>query len=89
MRSKIYHNLNTSTFIYCYEGVEFKFSSLLYLNKYIESVGEFVSDNINKFLSRYRVDIDKQAMERLKQYFAIAYYKKIEKRGCKYELRGD
>lgn len=88
MRSIIYHDLEKSPFNLMIEGITFTFSSYLYLKKFQEGVYDFVYENLSKFRSRYRVDIDPQSEFNLRQYFAIAYYQRIEKRGCKYQIRG-
>lgn len=87
MRSIIYHDLEKSPFKFFCEGITFTFSSFLYLKKFQEGAYDFVYENLSKFKARYRVDIDPESEFNLRQYFAIAYYQRVEKRGNKYQIR--
>lgn len=81
MRSRIFYNLNESTYNVKYEGFEFKFSSLLYMGKFENRVNEYVQTNINKFYSRYRWVAGGDFVNKLKYTFAVDLYSRIEKRG--------
>jgi len=88
MRNTVYHDLGKSPIKLCVEGITFTFSSVLYFKKFQEGAFDFIYENLSKFKSRYRVLLDPPMEFKLRQYFAIAYYQRIEKRGCKYQIRG-
>ena len=89
MRNTVYHDLGKSPIKLCVEGITFTFSSVLYFKKFQEGAFDFIYENLSKFKARYRVSIDTHTEFKLRQYCAIAYYQRIEKRGCKYQIRGD
>lgn len=88
MRNTVYHDLGKSPIKLFVEGITFTFSSILYFKKFQEGALDFIYENISKFKSKYRVSLDPTMEYKLRQYFAIAYYQRIEKRGCKYQIRG-
>ncbi len=88
MRSKIYHDLEKSPIKLFVDGITFTFSSILYLKKFQDGSFDFIYENLSKFKARYRVPLDPHTEFKMRQYFAIAYYQRIEKRGNKYEIRG-
>lgn len=53
----------------------FYFSSRLYLEKFKNNVDEYVENESRKINAKYNVNVD------LNNYFMVAFYSKIEKRG--------
>lgn len=68
-------NLDESNYKFLKYGVIFYFSSLLYLEKFEKEVELYVNAETIKLRNKYKVDND------FTLYLAIAFYKKIEKRG--------
>lgn len=73
--SKIYHNINESEYSFDTGSMTFFFSSLLYMNKFVERYEKNREDLKFKLSSRYNIDFE--AID----YFDIILYDKIEKRG--------
>lgn len=71
----IYNDLNESTYSYKAYGLIFYFSSEFYKKKFKLNLVEFVEKESKKLQGYYRV---KNIFD---SYFAIALYKRIEKRG--------
>lgn len=89
MRSIIFYNLRESIYKVKYEGIEFRFSSALYMRKFENRVKEYVQININKFYSRYRWVAGGDFKNNLKYTFAVDLYTRIEKRGFLIKQVGD
>lgn len=68
-------NLNKSNYKLIKEGFTFYFSSKFYLEKFKNNVDEFLENESRKVETKYKVDIN------LINYFIVAFYKRIEKRG--------
>lgn len=68
-------NLKESNYVVNLTGLSFYFSSELYKNKFINNVKEFVNQENTKINLKYKLQIN------LETYLAIAFYKKVEKRG--------
>lgn len=71
----IYWNLEESEYSFKFEGIEYYFSSIFYLNKFKNNVERFITDETTKLEIKYKILID------FRIYLAISYYKKVEKRG--------
>lgn len=74
-KNGIEFNLIKSDYKYNKGVLTFYFSSKFYLEKFKTGVDEFVENEKRKFDAKYKVDID------LINYFMVAFYKRIEKRG--------
>ena len=68
-------NLKESSYSYDFLGLKFYFSSEFYLEKFKTEVQNYISLESLKITNRYNVPIV------INRYLAIAYYKKVEKRG--------
>ena len=68
-------NLKESNYTYNYKGFLFYFSSEFYKQKFIEKINSYINEEQLKINAKYQVKID------LEMFFAIALYRKIEKRG--------
>ena len=68
-------NIKESNYFTLKYGLIFYFSSELYLNKFLNNVDNFVTIESLKMKNKYQINSN------LELYFAISYYKKIEKRG--------
>ena len=75
MRTIVYQNIKETVFDYEIYDLCFHFSSLFNKNRFTENVELFVKLEEMKIINKYQLQID------IKQYLAIAFYKKIEKRG--------
>lgn len=75
MRTIVYQNIKETVFDYEIYNLCFHFSSLFNKNRFTENVELFVKLEEMKIINKYQLQID------LKQYLAIAFYKKIERRG--------
>lgn len=73
--------LKKSLYNYRFGHWIFYFSSELYRNKFMALIEDFISMEQQKLKNRYKLDIN------FRLYFAIALYKKIEKRG--FYIRSD
>lgn len=76
----IFKNLEESTYYYNLGGLTFYFSSLNYKQKFENKVLFFIKEEQAKFEQKYNVPL------MMEMYFAIAFYKKIEKRGFRIEI---
>lgn len=74
-KNGIFLNLDESNYKILKYGVIFYFSSLLYLEKFEKEVELYVNAETIKLRNKYKVESD------FTLYLAIAFYKKIEKRG--------
>lgn len=68
-------NLKESSYCFNFLGLNFFFSSEFYLEKFKNTVKEYVELESLKICNRYKIPIA------INRYLAISYYKKIEKRG--------
>lgn len=71
----IYYDINESDIKVTLGDYTFTFSSDLYKEKFENGLPEFVKEENNKINAKYNLVGD------FKEYLAIVYYKKIEKRG--------
>lgn len=71
----IYNDLKESDYSYNFEGLTFFFSSKKYQEKFKNNVKEYVINERIKNYVKYKVH------NSFEIYYAISFYKKIEKRG--------
>jgi len=77
MKTKIYYNIEETEYIFQTENFIFYFSSLFYLQKFIEKYKENREEIQYKLSSRYNIEFDSI------DYCDFILYSKIEKRGFK------
>lgn len=75
MRDKIYYDIKTSTYSYTLWNIKFYFSSKFYLHKFKNEIENYISKENQKLKIKFKLEINAEKM------LAIAYYKKVEKRG--------
>lgn len=75
METIVYKDVNKSSFKDDYAGICFHFSSLFNLGRFRSGIADYINEEELKIRNKYQLEID------MKKYLAIAYYKKIEKRG--------
>ena len=75
MKTIIYQNIKETVYSYEIYDLCFHFSSLFNKNRFIEKVENYVNIEEMKIINKYQLQID------IKKYLAIAFYKKIERRG--------
>ena len=75
MKTVVYQNIKETVFDYEIYNLCFHFSSLFNEKRFKERVESYVNIEGMKIINKYQLQID------LKKYLAIAFYKKIEKRG--------
>ena len=78
----IYLDLGESSYIYELNRYRFYFSSLIYMNKFIDGLGSYIEMEELKLKNRLKIDVD------LSEILCINYYMKIEKRGFHIEYDG-
>lgn len=71
----IYLNIEDSMYIYKFKNLIFYFSSIIYKNKFENTLNEYIECEKYKNLNKYHIEILPD------EFFALALYKKIEKRG--------
>ena len=83
MKTVVYQNIKESVFDYEIYNLCFHFSSLFNKNRFIENVQTYVNLEEMKIINKYQLQID------IKKYLAIAFYKKIERRGFYISFNGE
>lgn len=83
MKTIVYQNIKETVFDYEIYDLCFHFSSLFNKNRFIENVKTYVNIEEMKIINKYQLQID------LKKYLAIAFYKKIERRGFYISISGE
>ena len=83
MKTVVYQNIKESVFDYKIYNLCFHFSSLFNKNRFIENVQTYVNLEEMKIINKYQLQID------IKKYLAIAFYKKIERRGFYISFNGE
>lgn len=73
----IFYNIEESTIFYKFDGLIFYFSSDFNLDRFTRGLQTYINTNNMKLSARYGINIE------LDRFFAINYYKQIEKRGRK------
>lgn len=82
METIIFRDVKNSSYKDVYSDICFHFSSLFNLRRFRTNIEKFVNEEELKIRNKYQLEID------MTKYLAIAYYKKIEKRGF-YVLLGN
>lgn len=80
-RYGVYHNLKESKYSISYEGIEYFFSSKVYLDKFKKELEEN-RKKYEKFFNRNELNLN------IKTLSDISLYKMIEKRGFRVEYKG-
>ena len=75
MKAKVYQNIKESEFYYEIYNLCFHFSSLFNEKRFENNVQIYVNIEEMKIINKYQLPVD------MKIYLAIAFYKKIERRG--------
>lgn len=75
METIVYKDVKESPFKIDYANICFHFSSLFNKNRFNKNVNLYVNEEELKIRNKYQLEID------MHKYLAIAFYKKIEKRG--------
>ena len=74
---KVYYDIEKTPFVFVYLAYKFYFTSQFNLQRYKETVSQYIKEENLKNQSKYKVNIDFSIM------LAMAYYLKIEKRAHK------
>lgn len=75
MKAIVYQNIKDSVFDYEIYDLCFHFSSLFNKKRFMKNVETYVNIEGMKIINKYQLQID------IREYLAIAFYKKIERRG--------
>lgn len=75
MKAIVYQNIKETVFNYEIYDLCFHFSSLFNKTRFMQNVETYVNIEGMKIINKYQLLID------IKKYLAIAFYKKIERRG--------
>lgn len=75
MKAIVYQNIKETVFNYEIYDLCFHFSSLFNKNRFEQNVQTYCNIEEMKIINKYQLQID------IKKYLAIAFYKKIERRG--------
>ena len=75
MKTIVYQNIKETMFNYEIYDLCFHFSSLFNRKRFADNVKTYVNIEEMKIINKYQLLID------IKKYLAIAFYKKIERRG--------
>ena len=75
MKAIVYQNIKDSVFDYEIYDLCFHFSSLFNKERFMKNVEAYVNIEGMKIINKYQLQID------IREYLAIAFYKKIERRG--------
>lgn len=81
-RRGVYHNLKESKYSISYEGIEYFFSSRVYLDKFEKEL-EDNRNQYNKFFSRKDLELNTKTLA------DISLYRIIEKRGFRVKWKGE
>lgn len=74
---RVEYNINKSEYYFKVNKLTFFFSSKFNKTRFENGFIDYVNEETNKIKAKYKVNIN------LTNYFLLAYYKKIEKRGFK------
>lgn len=74
----IYYELEKSPYTYIFNNITFYFSSELYLKKFKKELKNYIKNEEFRFFQRYKLKLETYYF---KQFLAISFYKKVEKRG--------
>ena len=75
MKTIVYQNIKETVFNYEIYDLCFHFSSLFNRTRFEQNVQSYVNIEEMKIINKYQLLVD------MKKYLAIAFYKKIERRG--------
>lgn len=75
--NRVEYDINNSNYSRQVNNYVFYFSSEFNLNRFNDGYNNYAINETNKLVAKYHVPID------IYDYFVLAYYKKIEKRGFK------
>lgn len=75
--NRVEYDLNSSSYSVQVGNYVFFFSSEFNLNRFKDGYNLYAINETNKLKAKYHINID------IYDYFVLAYYKKIEKRGFK------
>lgn len=75
-------DINESDIKFSYGNYDYYFTSQFNKNKFEENVEDFVYIEEIKLKNKYSVNIN------LKDYLAVAFYKKVQKKGFRVEFKG-
>lgn len=75
MKTIVYQNIKETVFNYEIYDLCFHFSSLFNRKRFEDNVQTYVNIEGMKIINKYQLQID------IQKYLAIAFYKKIERRG--------
>lgn len=75
MKTIVYQDIKETVFNYEIYDLCFHFSSFFNRKRFMQNVETFVKIEEMKIVNKYQLQID------IKKYLAIAFYKKIERRG--------
>lgn len=79
MKTKVYNDINESTYFITIGNAKIYFSSEFNLERFEKGYDNFIKEEVNKLKNRYHVNIQ------MNYYLLFAYYKRIEKRGFRIE----
>lgn len=71
----IYLDIKQSDYYVNFDGLTFYFSSKLYMEKFKNNLENFIKEETLKLYAKYKITIE------FRLYLAVAFYKRIEKRG--------
>lgn len=76
----VIHDLTKSTYTTEFKGYTFYFSSMVYKKKFDNKLYDYISEEISKLFSKYKLIMK---VENLEIYFSFALYQNTEKRGVR------
>lgn len=79
MKTKVYNDINESTYFITIGNAKLYFSSEFNLERFEKGYDNFIKEEVNKLKNRYHVNIQ------MNYYLLFAFYKRIEKRGFRIE----
>ena len=74
----IFYELEKSPYTYLFNNITFYFSSEFYLKKFEKEVDNYIKNEEFRFFQRYKLKLETNYF---RQFLAISFYKKVEKRG--------
>lgn len=74
----IFYELEKSPYTYLFNNITFYFSSMFYLEKFKNEVDNYIKNEEFRFFQRYKLKLETNYF---RQFLAISFYKKVEKRG--------
>lgn len=77
---KVFYDLTQSVYYYQFKNITFYFSSNVYREKFKKKIEGFIVSEITKLYAQYNTVL---LIHDLDIFFAIALYKRIEKRGLR------